>query len=101
MLLRLGDSFGYLWLMVMAVWGGTASYITRIRKSKMPFSFVELVGEWTISGFVGVVTALACYKLQFDFVTTAACTGIAGHMGARAIGMFENYLTERAKRISP
>lgn len=98
---KLGDTMGYFWMIALAIWGGTASYITRIRKAKMPFSIVELIGEWAISGFVGVITALACYKLQFDFVTTSACAGIAGHMGARAIGMFEHYLTERAKMLAP
>lgn len=83
------SSFGFLWLLVLSAWGGTASYLTRLKKSKAPFSFMELVGEWTISAFAGVVTAYACYEMNFSFYATAACAGIAGHMGGRGIALVE------------
>lgn len=82
---------GFLWFFLIAVWGGTASYVSRLRKSKAPFSIMELIGEWTVSAFAGLITALFCSELQFSFYVTAAAAGIAGHMGGRAIA-----LTERA-----
>lgn len=80
---------GFLWFFILAVWGGTASYLGRIKKMKTPFSIMELIGEWTISAFAGIVTAFLCYEMQFSFFATAALTGIAGHMGGRAIALFE------------
>lgn len=85
----------YLWLLIMSIWGGTASYLSRIRKHKVAFSLIELIGEWAISGFAGVTTALLLSALHWDFVLIAAATGIAGHMGGRAIGLLEHWLTSR------
>jgi len=83
---------GFLWFLLLAAWGGTASYLSRIKKMKTPFSVMELVGEWTISAFAGVITAFVCYEMQFSFYATAALTGIAGHMGGRAIALMENFI---------
>lgn len=93
---KLGTLFGvtglgFVWFFLLAMWGGTASYLARIRKAKMPFSLMELIGEWTVSAFAGLITALICTELHFSFYVTAAAAGIAGHMGGRAIA-----LTERA-----
>lgn len=80
---------GWLWLLCLAVWGGTASYIARVRKMRLSFSFVELVGEWTISGFAGVITGYVCYSAGFSDYATMAFAGIAGHMGGGAIALLE------------
>ena len=91
------EGTAYLWFLVLAIWGGTASYVTRIKKNKVAFSIMELIGEWTVSGFVGMVTALLCFKAGFDFYFTAAGAGIAGHMGGRAAGLLENWFLTRAQ----
>ncbi len=80
---------GFIWFFLMAMWGGTANYISRLRKSKAPFSIMELIGEWSVSAFAGIITAFICYELEFSFYATAALAGIAGHMGGRAIGILE------------
>lgn len=82
---------GYVWFIVLAAWGGTVSYLSRLRKSKTAFSLVELVGEWTISAFAGLITAYFCQEMQFSFYMTAALVAIFGHMGGRAIFLFENW----------
>lgn len=83
---------GYIWLFVLAIWGGTASYISRIKKLRAPFSIAELLGEWVISGFAGVVTAYFCHAWGLDYYATAAMVAIAGHMGGRGIVMLELYV---------
>ena len=50
------SGLGFLWFAIIAVWGGTANYIARIKQSKANFNLFELVGEWTISAFAGIVT---------------------------------------------
>jgi len=91
------SSAGYLWFVFMAIWGGTASYVSRLKKTRSAFSIVELVGEWSISGFSGIVTAYICTSLKLDFYITAAAAGIAGHMGGRGIYLIELYFQKRGK----
>lgn len=86
------NGLGYIWLMVLALWGGTVNYLSRLKQGKVHvFSFVELVGEWTISGFAGILTTFICLELQFSWYWTAFLTAISGHLGGRAIFMFEKY----------
>ncbi|MCY1310560.1 LydA holin phage, holin superfamily III [compost metagenome] len=56
---------------------------------KIPFSLVELIGEWTISSFAGIVVAYLCLAAGAPFYITAAFAGVAGHMGGRAIELLE------------
>lgn len=91
----LADWAEYIALFVLALWGGTASYINRIRKDNVKFSAVELIGEWAISGFAGVITALICNELGYSFYITAALAGIAGHMGGRAVHMLEQFFMRK------
>jgi len=86
---------GYFWFIVLAVWGGTANYITRLKANKGPFSLVELLGEWVISGFSGIITAFICEEMGFGFMYTAAMAGIAGHMGGRGIYLLERVIQKR------
>ena len=87
---------GYLWFVVLAIWGGTANYITRRKKDKsMPFSLIELLGEWVISAFAGILTALICAEMGMSYYMTAAVAGVAGHMGGRAIFMLELAIQKR------
>lgn len=91
----LAESLDYIWLLMLALWGGTASYVSRIRKDKTPFSIFELIGEWSISGFAGLITALICAEFNYSFYITAALAGIAGHMGGRAVVLFEQVFANR------
>lgn len=85
--------------MLIAVWGGTASYIGRLKKLNRRFSIIELVGEWTISGFAGIITAYFCQELNQSFFITAALAGVAGHMGGRAIYLMEHILERKAEQM--
>ena len=71
------------------------SYISRVRRSNIRFSFVELVGEWTISAFAGIMTALICQEMGFSLILTSALAGISGHMGGRAIYMMEQFVCKK------
>jgi hypothetical protein len=89
-LIELLEARGGVWLIVLAIWGGTASYINRLKASDKKFKLVELFGEWIISGFAGMATAYLCFALDLSWHVTCFMSGIAGHMGARAIFVFEN-----------
>lgn len=97
----MGEWFAYIWFLVLGIWGGTAAYIGRIRKTGSSFSLAELLGDWVISGLCGLLTAYFCAYLDFDFALIAVLCGISGHMGSRAIFAAErivlNKLGEKAK----
>jgi len=91
----LKSALGFAWLVFMSIWGGTASYIERVRKKDTPFSIIELVGEWVICGFSGIITAYLCVDANLTFYETAALTGIAGHLGGRGLFVIENYIKNK------
>lgn len=89
------ENLAYGWFVMLGIWGGTANYISRQRREKGSFSFIELVGEWSISGFSGIVTAYICVDLDLSFALTSAAAGVAGHMGGLAIYMIESAVMKR------
>ena len=92
------QGIGYIWFIMLAIWGGTVNYLTRINRGNVQFfSFFELMGEWFISGFAGLLTAYVCIEMEMSWNMTAFFTGVSGHLGGRAIGMLESY----AKRHFP
>lgn len=93
-------SLGFVWFSLIAIWGGTASYLSRLKKSQAPFSIMELVGEWTVSAFAGIITAFLCFEMGASFYTTAALAGISGHMGGRAIAMLESWAETQWRKFS-
>lgn len=91
---------GYVWFIILAIWGGTVNYLSRIRQGKVEsFSFTELVGEWTISGFAGLLTAFICMEMDLSWHLTAFFTGVSGHLGGRAIFIFEGYVKSQFPNI--
>jgi hypothetical protein len=91
----IAENLSYGWFVLMAFWGGTANYISRRNRDKTPFSIIELVGEWSVSGFAGLITAYICMDMGLSFALTSAAAGIGGHMGGRAIYLFEQIFIRR------
>lgn len=86
----------YIWFICLACLGGSANYINKVRSNKeKTFSVVELLGEWVLSGFTGLITAYVCVDQGFSFELTAAACGIAGHMGGRGVYIVEQWLINR------
>ena len=79
--------------MILALWGGTVNYITRIKRGVVgKFSAIELLGEWCISGFSGLLVWLLCQNFGIPEYLTAAMVGVAGHAGGRTVFILERYL---------
>lgn len=74
---------GYAWLLLISFWAGTAKYLTTLN-GKKPM-FWGWFAETTISGFVGVISAMICQYYEVDFMLTAAITGISAHNGTRSL----------------
>jgi len=86
---------GYVWVMLIATWGGTVSYLSRIRRSRVQFSVVDLLREWCISGFAGLLTFFVCQEMGLSPWMTAFAAGISGHAGGRTIAVWEQWLKSR------
>lgn len=80
---------GFIWLALLAMWGGTVRYISRLRTDKTEFRVAELIGEWFISGFAGILVAYICLSMDMSWQMTSFMVGVAGHMGGRAIFVLE------------
>jgi hypothetical protein len=86
----------YGWVLLLAVWGGVVHNINKVRNGVTKrFSLTELIGDIFISGFTGIVTFYMCEAAGTPAMLTAALVGISGHMGARAIFMFEEWLRRK------
>lgn len=75
--------FGYLWLLIISMWAGTARYLSGLNGEKP--SFWGWLTENVISGFAGILAAMLCQYYRMDFLLTAAITGIAAHNSTRAL----------------
>ena len=90
------DLLTYAWVFGLAMLGGAASFVRRVRSGQAKYSnIVELVGELVISAFAGLVTYFLCRSANFDDMLTAAFIAISGHMGTRIIFMLEGVLVRR------
>jgi hypothetical protein len=82
----------YAWVFALSAWGGFVSFWRKLKSGKArPFNVMELLGELFTSAFVGVLTFWLCEAGGIDPLLTAAFVGITGHMGSRAIGLFEDW----------
>lgn len=95
----LENIYAYGWVVSWASCGGIASYIAKIKKGKCRFSLAELFGEIFISGFVGMLTYFFCHSAGINDLLTSAFVGISGHMGSRAIFLFETILSKKIEKL--
>lgn len=92
----IADLLTYAWVFGLAMLGGAASFVRRVRNGEAKYSnIIELIGELVVSAFAGLVTFFLCRTANFDEMLTAAFIAISGHMGTRIIFMFEAYLVKR------
>lgn len=93
---QIADLLTYGWVFGLAMLGGAASFVRRVRRGEAKYSnIIELIGELVVSAFAGLVTFFLCRSAAFDEMLTAAFIAISGHMGARIIFIFEAYLVKR------
>lgn len=90
------DLLTYAWVFGLAMLGGAASFVRRVRSGQSKYSnIIELIGELVVSAFAGLVTFFLCQSAGFNGALSAALIAISGHMGTRIIFMFEVYLVKK------
>jgi hypothetical protein len=85
-----------LWMVAISMLGGAASFYRKVQNGEVRyFNLMELIGELIVSGFVGIITFWICKSYAVDAYLTAVACGVTGHMGTRAIAVFEKVLASK------
>lgn len=80
----------------IALMGGLVSWLAKVRRGDASaFNVMQLVGELCTSAFAGLLAFWICEWSGAPPLLSAAMTGIAGHMGTRAITAFEGFAQRR------
>jgi len=86
----------YLWVFGLSSLGGVVSFINKVKKGyARAFNIAEFMGEIATSAFAGVITFWLCENANISPLITAALVGVSGHMGSRAILLFEEWLAKK------
>lgn len=86
----------YGWVFALAILGGVVSFMRKMQQGHTRvFNIIEFIGEIVTSAFAGVLTFWMCEHASLSPLVTAAFVGISGHMGSRALFMFEEYLQSK------
>ena len=84
-----------------AIFGGIVSWIAKVRAGTVGAASVTyLVGEVCTSAFAGFLCFLACDAAGLSLKLSILLTGIAGHMGTRAIAWFESWAERKWNTIT-
>lgn len=82
--------------LAIALLGGLVSWLAKVRKGDAsPWNVMQLTGELCTSAFAGLMAFWLCEWSGAPPLLSAALTGIAGHMGTRAIATFEQFAEKR------
>lgn len=97
--------YGLKWYMLMigaAMLGGAVAWWQRVKRGEIAaWSVHHLIGELVTSAFAGIVAFWIFEAAGLPPLLTAAFTGLCGHMGTRAIAMFEQFMARRAGVTPP
>lgn len=89
----------FLMAVALSCVGGIVSYLNRIDKGGIAFSFFRMTIEIITSGFVGIVSFMLCDYAGLEWSATAAIVAISGHMGTRALFLIENAAVKIAENF--
>ncbi len=80
----------------VALLGGFVAWYSKVRRGEIPmWSINHLIGELSTSALAGLLCFWICEWAEFPPLLTGALTGICGHMGTRAVTMFEQFAERR------
>lgn len=90
---------GYIWIFFISIWAGTAKYLMSLDGQKP--TLIGWLTRTVVSGFVGVITAMVCQYYQFDFLLTAALTGVAAHNGTNSLSILSQMIRKNNAPLIP
>lgn len=82
----------YAFILAISLLGGMVSWYAKVRQGTVQaWNVMHLIGELATSAFAGLLAFWFCAWANTPPLIAAALVGVAGHMGARAIGAFEEW----------
>ena len=86
----------YAVVLAVAVLGGLVSFYAKVKSGSVAaFNVMHLIGELATSAFAGLLAFWISESVGAPQLVTICLVGVAGHMGARAIGIFEEWAARR------
>lgn len=99
-----GSDANYITLVMMVVlslWGGLVNYLGRIKSGVVKrFNLVELIGEFTISSFAGLLVGFIAIAFDVNPYVSLALAGVAGHAGGRTVYFLDKIFEARLESFS-
>jgi hypothetical protein len=86
----------YAALLGVALLGGLVSFYAKVKAGHIErWNVMHLIGELTTSAFAGLLCFWLAESAGLPQLLTICLVGVAGHMGARAIALFEAWAQRR------
>lgn len=86
----------YLMLLAISLLGGAVSWYAKVKAGTVKtWNLMHLIGELATSAFAGLLAFWICAYMNTPPLLMAAMVGIAGHMGTRAISVFEQWAARK------
>ena len=86
----------YVLVLIVAILGGVVSFYAKVRQGYVKaWNVFHLIGEMATSAFSGLLAFWICTFANTPELLTIAFVGISGHMGARAIALFEVWMQKK------
>ncbi len=83
-------------MLSIALLGGLVSWIGKVRRGDVgAWNIMQLVGELATSAFAGLLCFWICEAFGTPSLVTISLVGISGHMGTRAIVIFERWAARK------
>ncbi len=83
-------------MLAIALLGGLVSWIGKVRRGDIAaWNVMQLVGELATSAFAGLLCFWICEAVDTPSLVTISLVGISGHMGTRAIVIFERWAARK------
>jgi hypothetical protein len=83
-------------MLSVALLGGLVSWIGKVRRGDVgAWNIMQLVGELATSAFAGLLCFWICEAFGTPSLVTISLVGISGHMGTRAIVIFERWAARK------
>lgn len=85
------DYLSYVWMVTLALWGGTVAYLTKLKKDDEKFRVVEYVARMVTSGFAGLLAGYIGLAMLNNPLYAFILAGMGGHAGAGTLVLIEKW----------
>lgn len=81
--------------LLFALWGGLSNYVVSIRHGKRRFNIYELLGEFVVSGFSGLMVFTMCKAYAVPLDPAVFLSGLGGHYGNKTVYIIQQTILDK------